>query len=273
MTPRWWLVVGCLVVAAMAACWPQRSRWERLTGRRQARPRTRRPRELLERLPSGRAMILAVTVAGLCGVVLAGPVAGLAAGAYGGLGVRAALRRRAARAAADARARTVDTLCALAAELRAGLPPAATGPAGIEDGRTAELARAAWRLAEQTGAPLADLVERIEADIRAMDRAGASAAAQAAGARATAWLLAGLPLGGIALGYGIGVNPLDVLLHTPVGAGCAAGAIALQIAGLAWTDRLTRASTPGTPPLIKGLASRQRPVVDANPLVGKEGVA
>jgi tight adherence protein B len=94
-------------------------------------------------------------------------------------------------------------------------------------------------LAERTGAPLAELVERIEADARAMDRALASAAAQAAGVRATARLLTGLPVGGIALGYGIGVDPLDVLLHTPVGAGCAVAAIGLQLAGLLWSERLS----------------------------------
>jgi tight adherence protein B len=114
-------------------------------------------------------------------------------------------------------------------------------PARETDDRLARLTGAAARLAEQTGAPLAELVERIEADARAMDRARAAAAAQAAGARATGYLLAGLPIGGIALGYGIGVDPLDVLLHTPIGAACAFGAVVLQLAGLAWTERLVGA--------------------------------
>jgi tight adherence protein B len=96
------------------------------------------------------------------------------------------------------------------------------------------------RLADQTGAPLADLLERVEADARALDRIRAVAAAQAAGTRATAWLLAALPAGGIALGYAIGADPLRVLLHTPLGAGCACGAIALQFAGLAWAGRIGR---------------------------------
>lgn len=100
------------------------------------------------------------------------------------------------------------------------------------------LASAAVELAEKTGAPLADLLERIEADARTTDRGLAAAAAQAAGARATALLLAALPLGGIALGYGIGADPVDVLLHTPIGAGCAFVAIVLQIVGLVWADRL-----------------------------------
>ena len=95
-----------------------------------------------------------------------------------------------------------------------------------------------WRLAERTGAPAAELVERIEADARAADRAHASAAAQAAGAQATALLLAGLPLGGIALGYGIGVAPLQILFHTALGGACAVGAALLQTVGLLWADRL-----------------------------------
>ncbi|MGW4462857.1 type II secretion system F family protein [Micromonospora sp. NPDC004704] len=203
---------------------------------------------------------VAVVVAGLAavaGTVLGGPVAGFAGLAYGGLAGRAALRRRTGRVVERARRRQLDGLCALAADLRAGLPitnalpstvgpeadravaaAAATGGGSGSAGRIDGLARAAVRLAEQTGAPLADLLERIEADARAMDRGLAAAAAQAAGARATAMLLAGLPLGGIALGYGIGVDPLAVLLRTPIGAGCAVGAIVLQLAGLAWADRL-----------------------------------
>lgn len=96
-------------------------------------------------------------------------------------------------------------------------------------------------MAERTGAPLAELIERIETDARALDRAREAAAAQAAGSRVTAWLLAGLPAGGIALGYGIGVDPLAVLLRTPIGAACALGAVALQITGLIWTERLNKA--------------------------------
>nr|WP_307798974.1 hypothetical protein [Micromonospora antibiotica] len=114
-------------------------------------------------------------------------------------------------------------------------------PAGTD--RLERLARAAVRLADRTGAPLADLLERVEADARAFDRGMAAAAAQAAGANATALLLAALPLGGVALGYGIGVDPLAVLLHTPVGAGCALTAMGLQVGGLLWAERL--GATPG----------------------------
>lgn len=198
-------------------------------------------------------LVVAGSAAGV-GAVLGGPVAAVAVGAYGGLAARTALRRRSTRAALSERVRQLDALGALAADLRAGRPVAtaasalshpersarvpAAGPEPAAQ-RLAALTRAAFHLAERTGAPLADLLERVEADARAMDRALAAAAAQAAGARATAWLLAGLPLGGIALGYAIGVDPLAVLLRTPIGAGCAVTAIALQFAGLAWADRLS----------------------------------
>ena len=177
---------------------------------------------------------------------------------YAALATRAAVRRSAANAETAARARVLDDLSAMAADLRAGLPPAAVLPARIHDGATGgppvdqdaadrvrRLTGAVWRLAEHTGAPAADLVERIEADARAAERARATAAAQSAGARATALLLAALPGGGVALGYGIGADPLAVLLHTPLGGGCAVGALLLQFAGLAWTDRLaTAGATP-----------------------------
>ncbi|MGC4895636.1 hypothetical protein [Micromonospora sp. DT31] len=188
-----------------------------------------------------RALPLAVLVAGGLGALLGGPVAAFVLAAYGALAVRAVLRRRHHRAAALAHRRDLDRLAAVAADLRAGLP--ADGSPADGPGRLAGLARAAGKLADRTGAPLAELLERIEADARATERGLGAAAAQAAGARATAWLLAALPLGGIGLGYGIGVDPVAVLLHTPVGGGSAAAAVALQVGGLLWAERL--GVTPG----------------------------
>ncbi|WP_410819943.1 hypothetical protein [Micromonospora sp. 050-3] len=181
------------------------------------------------------------------GAVVGGPVAAVALAGYGTLAVRAALRWRANRGAERDRRRGLDQLCGLAADLRAGLPiPHALDVTAVEsDGanRLRQLTSAAVRLADRTGAPLAELVERIEADARATDRGLAAAAAQAAGARATAWLLAALPIGGIGLGYGIGVDPMAVLLHSTVGGACAVAAVALQAVGLLWAERL--GATPG----------------------------
>ncbi|MCZ7472781.1 MULTISPECIES: hypothetical protein [unclassified Micromonospora] len=192
-------------------------------------------------LSAGRVLPVAALCGAVAGALLGGPVAAVVLAAYGVLGARAVLRRRTHRTAALAHRRDLDRLAAVAADLRAGLP--ADGSVDDGPGRVARLARAAGRLADRTGAPLADLLERIEADARAADRGLAAAAAQAAGARATAWLLAALPLGGIGLGYGIGVDPVAVLLHTPVGAGSAVAAVVLQVGGLLWAERL--GVTPG----------------------------
>jgi tight adherence protein B len=199
----------------------------------------RRPRRLIA---------ISAVAAGLIAGVVGGPVAALVCAVYGVLGARAWVRRVAQRRDAAARSRTLDDLSALAADLRAGLPPVevadtfATGAvsrAAVRSGRRiGELIAAVWRLADHTGAPAADLVERIESDARAADRARASAAAEAAGSQATALLLAALPAGGIALGYGMGADPLRILLHTPLGGACAVTAVLLQLAGLLWADRL-----------------------------------
>ncbi|MEV4825450.1 hypothetical protein [Micromonospora sp. NPDC049274] len=199
------------------------------------------------RRSSRRGLLLVGLVGAGVGAVSAGPVAAVAVAGYGTLAMRALLRWRANRHAEMARRRGLDLLCGLAADLRAGLPvpptmeiAAAEGSAGAD--RLRELTSAAVRLADRTGAPLAELIERIEADARATDRGLAAAAAQAAGARATAWLLAALPVGGIGLGYGIGVDPLAVLLHSTVGGVCAILAVALQVVGLLWAERLGAAS-------------------------------
>ncbi|MEU5903925.1 hypothetical protein ABZ780_06070 [Micromonospora sp. NPDC047467] len=198
--------------------------------------------------PPTRLLLLVGLVGAGAGAVAAGPVAAVAVAGYGTLAVRALLRWRANRLAERVRRRGLDLLCGLAADLRAGLPvppaleiAAVSGPGGSD--RLRQLTSAAVRLADRTGAPLAELVERIEADARATDRGLAAAAAQAAGARATAWLLAALPVGGIGLGYGIGVDPLAVLLHSTVGGVCAVLAVALQVIGLFWAERL--GATPG----------------------------
>ncbi|PTA48328.1 hypothetical protein C8054_00740 [Micromonospora sp. RP3T] len=183
-----------------------------------------------------RVLPVAALLGGGVGALLGGPVAALALAVYGTLAARAAVRRRARQAAQSEHRRDLDRLGAVAADLRAGLPTGHLLDSGA--GRIARLTRAAVRLADRTGAPLADLLERIEADARAADRGLAAAAAQAAGARATAWLLAALPLGGIGLGYAIGVDPVAVLLHTPVGGGSAVAAVALQMGGLLWAERL-----------------------------------
>lgn len=191
------------------------------------------------------AVAVAAAGTGAMAGILAGPVAAVLGAVYAVVAVRAWLRIRRNRRRATEWAGALDALAGLAGDLRAGLPPeralvAATArlePVPLVRDRV----RVAVRVAEATGAPLADLVERLETDLRGLDRVRLSAAAHAAGAHATAALLGVLPLAGIGVGYGMGADPLRVLLWTPVGAGCALGALVLQLAGLAWTARLSRA--------------------------------
>lgn len=252
------LAAGCVAAAAVVLWWPSSGRRARRLrvlaelARREGEPSVRaappggagaaRITAAATRL--GRpARIATVAVAAVLAMTVGGPVAAVAATSYGTVAVRVLDRHRARRRRAERRARLLDALGVAAADLRAGLPVAHALPAPpAEEAADPTWSRiaAAGAVAERTGAPLADLIERIEADARATDRARAAAAAQLAGARATAWLLAGLPVGGIALGYAIGADPLSVLLHTPVGAACAVGAVALQLAGLAWAKRLSR---------------------------------
>jgi tight adherence protein B len=96
----------------------------------------------------------------------------------------------------------------------------------------------ATSLAAASGAPLADVLERLETHLRAVDRARAVASSQAAGARVSAALLAVMPFAGVGLGVLVGVDPWRVLLHTPGGALALIVAVMLQLAGLGWVARL-----------------------------------
>jgi tight adherence protein B len=218
-----------------------------------------------------RAALWGPAGAGVLGGLLglpAGPVAAAVLAAYGAAGfvlVRGlALRRseqRAFRLAADA-------VVTLAADLRAGQALASAWRAAEESLRQAEsLVLPRWRaadrpptaavpvvvarvvaateLAERSGAPLADVLERLEGHLRAVERARAAASGQAAGARVSAGLLGAMPVAGVGLGVVIGVDASQVLLHTPLGALAVALAVALQLGGLAWAARL--ATTEVTP--------------------------
>jgi tight adherence protein B len=184
-------------------------------------------------------------------------------------------RFRAARRAREARRQRgedVTALRALAAELRGGLPPAsalrvaAKSPAparGIRrrmlaaaaadslGGDPAEvLARdavpgspaaslaAAWSVCRRTGTRLSAPVSRIANGAAADLRVAREADAALASARSSARLLAVLPFAGAGLGALSGAGTIRVLMSTGIGQLCLVLGVALDLAGLAWLDRL-----------------------------------
>lgn len=94
-----------------------------------------------------------------------------------------------------------------------------------------------WQLATDHGLPVAMLVQAASRDIthrrRFVDRVDAGLS----GARATAAVLACLPVLGMLLGQLLGAQPLRFLLGG--GGWVLAAGVALQCAGILWSDRIT----------------------------------
>lgn len=221
------------------------------------------------------ATVVAFLIPGLAGVSAywaSGAVACGIVGTYAALGVWAVRMVRVSRHSAHARAIALETVGALAGELRAGSEasavsalvaswlrgevPAAARLSHYSDflrkpefpgtPETREVVRRmamACQVSERLGAPLADLFDGIERDLRSSIRVRKSLSAQVSGSWATVVILAILPLGGLGLGAGLGADPLRQLLHTPLGGGCAGVALILQASGLLWTSTLVSKAT------------------------------
>lgn len=185
--------------------------------------------------------------------------------------LRAGRRRR---LAAD-QAAVLEVCDLLAAELAAGRPPeAALGAAAerwpplaaVEEAvrlgsdapaafrRLAEQHKGAadlwwvagaWQVAHRSGHGLALALDRTADGLRARRRTRRLVDSELASARATARLVACLPLAVLLMGSGAGSDPWSFLLRTPVGWACLTGGLALIALGLWWIERLAeRASAP-----------------------------
>ncbi|HEX6446761.1 MAG TPA: type II secretion system F family protein [Streptosporangiales bacterium] len=104
---------------------------------------------------------------------------------------------------------------------------------------------ACWQVGVDSGAGLADAVERLAGALRDDQRAGREVAAQLAAPRATARLLAALPVLGIALSTALGQRPLSFLFGSGYGLGCLVVGVAVDVAGVVWTTRLARSVAGG----------------------------
>ena len=222
--------------------------------------------------PATRWVVLAVCAAAAAVVLLDGAtlVLALLATASTAATVQAWRRRVRARIRDDRRARVVEVGEALVGELRAGQPPqvalaragevwpdlspvvaaarlGADVPEALRDrGRLpgaeglADLA-AAWQVSQRSGAALTTSLGQVVASARARQLAGHLVRGELSSARATARLVALLPVGTLAMSAGIGGDPWSFLFGHPVGLGCLGAGAALVFAGLAWIDRMAAA--------------------------------
>ncbi|MEV4251864.1 type II secretion system F family protein [Spirillospora sp. NPDC049652] len=107
------------------------------------------------------------------------------------------------------------------------------------------LLAATWRLGAERGGTLATVLDGLAAALRDEETQRQEIAVHLAAPRATARLLAVLPLLGLAMAAALGTNPLPFLLTTGPGLACLASALALDATGLWWTQYLaTKAAHP-----------------------------
>jgi len=95
-----------------------------------------------------------------------------------------------------------------------------------------------WQIAEHHGTGLAAAVGQIATSLRTDEEHRRRLAAELAGPRATARLLALLPLVGIAMGQALDAEPLRMLLTTPWGRLALVAGISLEVCGTWWVNRI-----------------------------------
>ncbi len=208
------------------------------------------------------------------GAAMGGALAGLAC-ALLALTISARVRRRIAHRRATRDTHTMEAaLDVLVSELRVGAHPVqafmvaaqeshgevaaafrgvaarallgADVPAGLRcaaatSTRAADWERMAvfWRLAVDHGLAIATLMRAAQRDIVERQRFRARVEAGMAGARATAAILAGLPVLGLALGQLMGAHPVAFLLSGGAGGWFLLVGVAFVCCGLLWADHIT----------------------------------
>jgi tight adherence protein B len=175
-----------------------------------------------------------------------------------------------ARDAQQTRTALIELADALSAELRAGAEPrdalwraagdrprfaavaaAARSPAGdvvsalhelaiLAGGAAAADLATAWQVCEATGGRLAAPVARLAGAWRDDEQVRREVTAALAGPRATAVLLAVLPLAGLAMGAALGADPTALLRQPSLVLVVLVPGLLLELAGLLWTAGITR---------------------------------
>lgn len=133
--------------------------------------------------------------------------------------------------------RPVADTCRLGGDVPAALALAAGAPGagGLR------LLAGAWSVSQRTGAGLAGSARRVAEVCRLGESTRRAVAAELSSARATARLVAGLPVLALLMGTGSGADPWGFLLATPYGLACLAAGLAIGLVGLWWIEMLARA--------------------------------
>jgi tight adherence protein B len=100
------------------------------------------------------------------------------------------------------------------------------------------LLAAAWQVGQRSGQGLATAVSAIAEDLRGARATRRVVESELASARATARLVAMLPVPVLVMGGTAGSDPWAFLLGTPIGVACLAGGLACALAGLWWIESI-----------------------------------
>lgn len=125
------------------------------------------------------------------------------------------------------------------AELGGDVPRALRAEAARQSLPILQSLAALWRVAEGSGAGLAQAADRLAVAETAAQQARAEVTAQLASPRATAKVLAGLPIVGVIMGSGLGASPVEWLVGSPWGLMVMTAGVGLEVLGLWWISRLT----------------------------------
>jgi tight adherence protein B len=136
--------------------------------------------------------------------------------------------------------RAVAARARLGADVTAGLRSvAATSALPAQWDRLA----VCWQLATEHGLAMSTLMRAAQRDIAERQRFSGQVMSAMAGARATAAILAGLPVLSVLLGQLIGADPIAFLLRGHVGGWLLVVGMTLVCGGLLWSDRITARAT------------------------------
>ena len=104
--------------------------------------------------------------------------------------------------------------------------------------RALDFLRSGWLLSRRHGVAFGRVVGAIADELAGQVAAVEARTAQLAGPRMSGYVMAALPVMGVLLGTGMGVDPLAVLLGTPLGNVLLVVGVALMCAGLLWSARI-----------------------------------